>query len=48
MLLFVGSLAFTPVYLFDYKVVPELLVLKESYNSFDQTAQRIVDSKPVR
>jgi hypothetical protein len=45
--IFVGVLAFTPIYMFDNLVMPELLSMKESYSSFDKTAQEIAAGKPV-
>lgn len=43
LLLFVGALAFTPVWLFDSMVMPELFSLKAFYGSTEATAQHIVD-----
>lgn len=44
---FVGVMAFTPVYLLDSMVMPELLSMKESYSNFDKTAEEIAASRPV-
>jgi hypothetical protein len=44
---FVGGLTFTPVYVFDSLVIPELLSMKESYSNFDKAAEEIVASEPV-
>lgn len=44
---FVVVTAFTPVYVFDSMVMPELLSMKESYSNFDKTAEEIAAGKPL-
>lgn len=45
LLTFVAFLAFTPIYLYQQFVEPELNNLANQYRSFDQTAQEIASSQ---
>lgn len=47
MLLFVGILGFTPVYLFEALVMPELDAMRQNYSSYDQIANDVANGKPV-
>jgi hypothetical protein len=44
---FVGVMAFTPMYLLDSMVMPELISMKESYSNFAKTAEEIAAGKPI-
>lgn len=45
---FAGFLAFTPVYLYQTIVQPELENLAQSYSNFDQTAQDIAKAPAAK
>lgn len=42
--LFVGFLGFTPVYMFNELVLPQLNALSESYQGYDAYASKIADT----
>jgi hypothetical protein len=44
LLLFVGALAVTPLYMFDSVVMPELLSIQQAYSSASEAAEQAVVS----